>query len=388
MGSAAIVSLGVETLIQSHRDLISGKRIGLVTNYNVTDSALRPIVSRLMEDAAWTVEKLYGPEHGMFNCAKEGEDVASGIDPHTGLPVYSLYGDTYRPTADMLSNLDALVVDVPDIGCRYYTNMNTLAYCIEACAEIGLPCIVLDRPNPISGTMREGNLPDSEFKSFVGLLDIPNRHGLTMGELALLHNRSLSKPASLTIVPCEGWKRSMWQQDTGIPFVAPSPNTATLDMVALYPGTCLFEGTNLSEGRGTTHPFELIGAPFVDAFELASAFNQRRLPGVVARPTYFVPTYKKHVGVVCEGIQLHVTDKRELKPLFTGLTLIDLVTTMYHQDFEFSHTDKAGRYFFDLLAGTDRLRKLVDAGRTMEFMAECEASLETFERSVSELLLY
>jgi len=388
MTAARRVALGVETLLQSRRELISGKRIGLVTNYNVTDSALRPIVNLLVEDSAWTVAKLFGPEHGMFNCAKEGEDVASGTDPHTGLPVYSLYGDSYRPTAEMLSNLDVLVVDLPDIGCRYYTNMNTLAYCLEACAETGLPCIILDRPNPIGGTMREGNLLDENFKSFVGLLNVPNRHGMTMGELALLHNRSLKKRAALTVVPCVGWERSMWQEDTRIPFVGPSPNTANLDMVALYPGTCLFEGTNLSEGRGTTHPFEIIGAPYIDAFTLANAFNQRQLAGVIARPTYFVPTYKKHIGVVCEGVQLHVTDKLQLRPLLAGVTLIDIVATIYHQDFEFSHKDNEGRYFFDLLAGTDRLRKLVESGRTLDFMDECEVALRSFEENISDLLLY
>lgn len=383
-----MVSIGVETLLRSNRKLISGKQLGLVSNYNVTDNNLRPVVELLVEDKEWKLAKLFGPEHGMLNCAKEGEQVDSGLDPHTGLPVYSLYGDTLKPTAEMLSGLDALLIDIPDIGSRYYTNMNTMAYCLEACAETGVTCIILDRPNPIGGVSREGNIPDNNFHSFVGMIDIPNRHGLTMGELAILFNRSLKKPADLHVVRCEGWNREMWLQDTGCPFVSPSPNTTNIEMVTLYPGTCLFEGTNISEGRGTTHPFEMIGAPFINAFDVASAFNERKVPGVTARPTYFVPTYKKYVGDLCEGVQLHVTDRRLLKPLFAGLTLVDILATSYKDQFEFTHKDKEGRYFFDLLAGTDRLRKLIESGKTMAFLEECDEAVGQFEKSLSDILLY
>lgn len=383
-----MVTLGIEVLIRSQRELIAGKQLGLVSNYNVTDGMLRPVVELLAENRAWKISKLLGPEHGMFNCAKEGEEVSSSHDPHTGLPTYSLYGDTLKPTHDMLSNLDALLIDLPDIGTRYYTNMNTMAYCLQACAENGLPCIILDRPNPIGGTIREGNIPDINFYSFVGMIGIQNRHGLTMGELAVLYNQTLRTPASLSVVRCDGWNRSMWLQDTGLPFVSPSPNTTNLDMVALYPGTCLFEGTNISEGRGSTHPFEMIGAPFIDGFELASLFNQRNLPGIVARPTYFVPTYKKYIGEMCEGVQLHVTDKHALRPLYVGLTLIDILSIQYGKHFDFQYKDKEGRYFFDLLAGTDRLRKFVETGKTMEFVDECEEDSETFKKSLPEILLY
>ncbi|GMA65013.1 DUF1343 domain-containing protein [Alicyclobacillus fastidiosus] len=383
-----MVMIGAEMLLHAHRQRIAGKQLGLVSNYNVTDSALRPIVELLVEEREWHVAKLFGPEHGMLNCAKEGEEVPSASDPHTGLPTYSLYGDTLQPTPEMLAGLDALVIDVPDIGSRYYTNMNTMAYCLLACAQNGLECIVLDRPNPIGGVIREGNIPDKNFHSFVGMIDIPNRHGLTMGEIAMLYNQTLPVPALLTVIRCEGWERSMWQGETGIPFVSPSPNTTNLDMVALYPGTCLFEGTNISEGRGTTHPFEMIGAPFIHAFELADAVNERNLPGVVARPTFFVPTYKKYPGDLCEGIQLHITNQRALRPLQLGLTLIDVICKLYDEHFTFTHKDEEGRYFFDLLAGTDRLRNLVNAGKTLDFLAECDESVQSFDKGLADILLY
>lgn len=384
-----MVQLGVEVLLESRIHLISGKRIGLVTNYNVTDSKLNPIISLFNENRSWKLTKLFGPEHGLSNCAKEGEDVASGTDPQTGLPMYSLFGETYKPTSSMLSGLDALVIDLPDVGCRYYTNMSTVCYCLEACAENNLLCIVLDRPNPLGGARREGNLLDEQYKSFVGALRIPNRHGLTMAELANLYNHKyLENRANLEVVKCEGLERWMTQKDTGLPFVSPSPNLSSPDMVALYPGTCFFEGTNISEGRGTPHPFETIGAPFVNAFELANAFNARKLEGVVARPTYFVPTYKKHIGLVCEGIQLHVTDANRLLPFEMGLHLVDLFLSMYPNDFQFINKDREGRYFFDLLAGTDRLRQLCLEGRPLTFLDECQDDLKVYEEFTADVLLY
>ncbi|MCL6452266.1 MAG: DUF1343 domain-containing protein [Alicyclobacillus sp.] len=389
--SCQVVRLGIEILLERHRALLRGKRVGLVSNYTVTDSALRPVIWLMMEgdeEGEWQLAKLFGPEHGVKNSAKEGEHVASTVDEATGLPAYSLYGDTRRPTAEMLADLDVLVVDLHDIGSRYYTNMNTLAYCLEACAELGLPCVVPDRPNPIDGVTREGNILDMAFASFVGMHPIPNRHGLTMGELALFINNRLEKRCDLTVIPVSGWEPSMLLCETGLPFVPSSPNTTSLDMCLLYPGTCFFEGVNLSLGRGTTHPFEMVGAPFVKAHELTKWFNAQGLPGVTGRPVYFVPTYSQYTGELCEGVALHVTDARALEPVRTGITLLQGVAALYPNAFQFLGLDRPGHPFIDLLAGTDRLRRLVEAGRASDYLDEARADLEAFNREMEAYELY
>ncbi len=379
------MELGVERLLRQNRQLLKGKRVGLVTNYAVTDRKFRLVVDLLIEAKEWLVTKLFGPEHGMLGCAKEGEHVHSTVDPHTGLTAYSLYGDIQKPTAEMLENLDILVVDLIDIGVRYWTNIATTLYCIEACAELGMPCIILDRPNPISGVMREGNLLNLKFQSFVGFLAIPNRHGLTNGELALFYNSQLEKTCDLKVIPCSGWERSQMQPDTDIPLVSPTPNTTRFDMMLLYAGTCLFEGTNISEGRGTAHPFEVIGAPFANAHKVADIFNKSGLPGVIARPTYFVPTYKKYVGEVCEGVQLHVTDRTALKAVKTGLVLLEIFARLYPKNFEFlPPRAEDGRRFIDLLSGDDKLCRLVEIGRTNEYLQD----LSHFNSTIQPFYLY
>lgn len=394
-----MVRLGIDGLLYNRQELLRGKRVGLVSNYTVTDAEFRPVIRLLAEQGKaqkssvdggirWQLTKLFGPEHGVKNSAKEGEHVANSIDEGTGLPAFSLYGESRRPSQEMLSDLDVLVIDLHDIGCRYYTNMNTLAYCMEACSEIGLPCVVPDRPNPINGISREGNILDMTYKSFVGMHPIPNRHGLTMGELALLINDSLQKPCDLTVVPMVGWHREMLLSETGIPFVPSSPNTASLDMCLLYPGTCLFEGVNLSVGRGTAHPFETIGSPFVKANELTDWFNSQGLPGVKGRPIYFVPTYSQYTGEMCEGIALQITDRRVLEPVKTGITLLQGIAEFYADDFQFLGVDRPGNPFIDLLAGTPALRTLVEQGRAIEYLTDSADKLEAFNRDIKDYEIY
>lgn len=383
-----MMKLGVEMLLSKYRYLLSGKRIGVVTNYSVCDGSLISVIDRLTTHSEWSVTKLFGPEHGVLNCAKEGEHVASDIDKHSGIEALSLYGALRKPTNEMLKDIDVLVMDLQDVGCRYYTNMNTINYCIEACADSDVPCLVLDRPNPLGGVTREGNLLEEQFSSFVGMSGIPVRHGLTMGELAVFHNGRLSRPAQLTVVRMEGWQRQMTWANTGLPFVPPSPNTSGLEMVWLYPGTCLFEGTNVSEGRGTTHPFEIIGAPYIDGHRLAQAFNKRNLAGVVARPTYFVPAYKKYAGEVCEGVQLHITNYETLRPVRVGISLLQIICDMYPDSFEFLSAGEDGRLQFDLLAGTDQLRRDIEAGRGLDFLDDADSRLGDFEPIVKDVLLY
>ena len=383
-----MIQLGIEVLLTSCRDLLKGKRVGLVSNYNVTDSHFRPVIDLLVESDDWQVMKLFGPEHGVKNSAKEGEHVSSGTDDHTGLPVFSLYGETRKPSADMLTGLDILVIDLQDIGCRYYTNMNTMAYCMEACAEIGLPCLVLDRPNPINGTDREGTILDLEYRSFVGMHAIPNRHGLTMGELANYFNQHMEPRCDLTVIEVHGWKRETILSETGLPFIPSSPNTDSLEMCLLYPGTCLFEGTNVSLGRGTANPFKVLGAPYVNGHLLADWFNQKKLPGVIARPLYFTPTYSQYAGELCSGIQLHVTNPKRLKSVLTGVTLLQGMADLFSNHFNFLQTAEGQRPFIDLLAGTNKLREFLGKGQAITYITDSEFELDAFSKRIKPFEIY
>lgn len=382
-----MVSLGIEVLLAQRRDLLRGKRVGYVGNYTVTDSRLRPVIDLLWDAQEWHLSVLFGPEHGVKNAAREGQSVSSEIDPHTGLMSYSLYGELYKPTSAMLRDVDVLVIDLPDIGSRYYTNMGTLAYCLEVCGELGLPAVVLDRPNPLGGVRREGNLPEASYYSLVCMYPVPIRHGLTMGELASLHNSKLEQPADLTVVRAEGWERGQMFPATGLPFVPASPNTNSFEMCALYPGTCLFEGTNLSVGRGTANPFAIIGAPGVNGHQVAAAFNALKLPGIIARPIYFTPWYSTHQGKLCGGVQLHVINADVLEPVRAGLALLQIMAQEY-QDFAFLPGSGNKPASIDRLAGTDKLRQAVSQGRALAYLDEARPDVEVFTASIQPFLLY
>ncbi|HLI71599.1 MAG TPA: DUF1343 domain-containing protein [Ktedonobacteraceae bacterium] len=382
-----MVSPGIEVLLAQRRDLLRGKRVGFVGNYTVTDSRLRPVIDLLWDSREWRLSVLFGPEHGIKNAAREGQPVSSEIDPHTGLMSYSLYGDLYKPTGAMLRDIDVLVIDLPDIGSRYYTNMSTLAYCLEICGELGLPAVVLDRPNPLGGVRREGNLPEKSYYSFVCMYPVPIRHGLTTGELARLYDSKLERPADLTVVPVEGWEREQMFPATGLPFVPASPNTNSFEMCVLYPGTCLFEGTNLSVGRGTANPFAIIGAPWVNGHQIADVFNALKLPGIVARPVYFTPWYSIHQGELCSGVQLHVVDAEALEPVRAGLALLQIVAQEY-QDFAFLPGSDNKLPPIDRLAGTDKLRLAVSQGRALAYLDEARPDVQDFATSIKPFLLY
>jgi uncharacterized protein YbbC (DUF1343 family) len=287
----------------------------------------------------------------------------------------------------MLKDIDVIFFDLQDIGSRYYTFIYTMAYVMQACSEQGKQFVVLDRPNPISGNRIEGNLLKEGFNSFVGLYPLPNRHGLTIGEIALLFNYEFGINCDLTVIPMDGWKRDMYYDETGLFWVPPSPNTTGLDMAVLYPGTCLLEGTNVSEGRGTTKPFEFAGAPFIDGTKLAKRLNEKEIPGVLARPISFVPTYSKYKDNICGGVQLHVVEKREINSFKTGLALLETIFEMYPNDFKFLETAE-GKFFFDLLAGTDELRSMILKGNVNTFLEQCEQELEIFNKQAKPYLLY
>ena len=383
-----MVQLGIEVLLTDRLDLIRGKSLGLVSNYTMTDSNYRPVIDLLAQNREWRLIKLFGPEHGVKTAAKEGEHVTSGTDENTGLPVYSLYGETRQPDTEMLADLDVLVIDLQDIGSRYYTNMNTVYYCMEACGKLGLPCLVLDRPNPINGVSREGNILNPECRSFVGMHPIPNRHGLTMGELALYFNDQLDPKCELTVVEIRGWDRRTILSETGLPFVPSSPNTANLDMCLLYPGTCFFEGVNVSLGRGTAHPFEVVGAPYIDGHLLSAWFNEQKLPGIVSRPTYFTPTYSQYTGELCNGVHLHITDPKKLEPVRTGLLLLQGVKELFSKTFNFIGVSEGKRPFIDLLAGTDRLRELMLKEEALTYLSDSQGDLSAFSREISRFEIY
>lgn len=382
------MEIGLDRFLTKSVDLSKGKRVGVVTNMTGVNQRLTSTIDLFHEHPDIHVTALYGPEHGIRGSAKEGEKIDFFVDPYTNLPVYSLYGATKKPTKEMLENVDMIFFDLQDIGARYYTFIYTMAYVMEACAEFGKEFVVLDRPNPITGTMMEGNLVDEDVRSFVGLYPIPNRHGMTVGEIALMYKHEFGIDCELTVIPMEGWSRDMFYDETGLFWIPPSPNTTGMDMCTLYPGTCLVEGTNLSEGRGTTRPFEYVGSPFIEGYRLAKYFNEKKLPGVLARPISFVPTYQKHKDQVCEGVQLHVTDRWEIHSLKTGLTLLAAIAEMYPHDFEFLQFGEKKTYMFDLLAGTKDLKNLVLNGGIYRFIESCEAETEAFKKKREPYLLY
>jgi len=362
------VQSGLEVLLAEGLPALDGKRIGLITNHTGIDHRLRSGIDLLHADDRFTVAALFGPEHGVRGQAQAGVVVSSTTDAHTGLPVHSLYGDTRSPTAEMLDGLDALVYDIQDVPVRYATYISTLALAQEAAADLGLTFVVCDRPNPLTGVHVEGNLLNPSFASFVGVHPITTRHGLTAGELAILFAADNGWPEPI-VVPMRGWRRSMWFEETGLPWVLPSPNLPTIDSLLVYPGACLIEGTNLSEGRGTTRPFELIGAPWLDPFALVKELDGRGLPGVGFRATSFEPTFSKHAGTPCGGIQIHVFDRDAFRPVATGVHLIDACRTLSGDAFEW-RADVVGGYAIDLLAGSDALRVGLDAGASPNAIIE------------------
>jgi uncharacterized protein YbbC (DUF1343 family) len=313
-------------------------------------------------------------------------------DTATGLPVHSLYGATRQPTAAMLAGIDTLVIDLQDVGARVYTFIWTLLLCLQACARAGVRVVVLDRPNPLGGEVREGNLLDMGFVSFVGMAPIPIRHGLTIGELAVFFRRHFELDVDLEVAWMQGWRRSMWFDATGLPWVLPSPNMPTLETAIVYPGMVALEGTELSEGRGTTRPFELFGAPFIDPGALVARIDQHALPGVVFRPTFFEPTFQKHVRTLCGGVQLHVTDRDAFRSVRTMIAILAAVRALWPDELRWLEppyeyeTDKPP---IDILAGGTWLREGVDARLPLdEILPDEQAAIAAFGEQVAECLHY
>lgn len=383
MAGTAVLT-GADQLLDKHAALIRGKRVGLITNATGVDSRLRPTIDLLFDSKICRLVAIFGPEHGARGEAQAGARIEHGIDPKTGVRVFSLYGGTIRPTPEMLSGIDVLVYDIQDVGVRYYTFISTLFHCMRAAADAQIRFVVLDRPNPLNGRDVGGNLLDMKFTSFVGVAPIPMRYGMTPGELARYFNGEFGFQVDLTVVPMIGWKRNQWYDETGLPWVFPSPNIPTLESATVYPGWCLIEGTNLSEGRGTTRPFELVGAPWIDGLSLAEALNSLRLPGVLFRPAWFTPTFSKHKDLACSGIQVHVLDRNRFDPVRTVLHFLRIAERLYPGQFEYRDSS------FDRLAGTDMLRRqLRDHAVNIDGIIEgWKSELDRFAKIRQKYLLY
>ncbi|HTG90603.1 MAG TPA: DUF1343 domain-containing protein [Vicinamibacterales bacterium] len=358
------VRLGSEQLLTS--GMLKNKRVGIVSNPASIDAKFQHIVRVLAETPEVGLAAIFGPQHGFRADVQDNMiETAHASDPSRGVPVYSLYSETREPTAEMLKGLDALVVDLQDVGSRIYTFIYTMANCLRAGRKHGVPVIVTDRPNPIGGDTVSGPTLVKGFESFVGQFPIPMRHGMTIGELARFFNDTGGIGADLTVVPMEGWQRGMYYEDTGLPWVMPSPNVPTVESAVVYPGTVLFEGTNVSEGRGTTRPFELIGAPWVDAEALAEKLRTYDLPGVHFRPVVFEPTFQKHARQACGGCQIHVLDRREFRAVESAVAVLVEIRTQNPSAFQWRQPPyeyEHDKMPFDILAGSSQLRQQIEAG--------------------------
>lgn len=329
------VKLGID-LIDENLDLFKDKNIGLITNPTGINSNYESTIDILYEKT--NLVALFGPEHGIRGAAQAGQSVGNEIDPVTNLPVYSLYGSTPAPTEAMLKDIDILCFDIQDVGARFYTYIYTMSRAMQSCAKYNKKFVVFDRPNPISGSEYEGNILDMEYSSGIGLYPIIQRHGMTVGEIAKLFNEEFDINCDLTVIEMKNWSRELYIDKTTVPWILPSPNMPTLDTALVYTGTCIFEGTNLSEGRGTTRPFELIGAPWIDNVALANRLNDMNLPGVYFRPAAFTPTTSKNSGTTCYGVQVHVTDRSTFKAVKTGWTMFYIIREMYPNKLEYTGT--------------------------------------------------
>ncbi len=385
------IALGSEQLLASGR--LDGARVGVVCNPASIDHGFGHVADRLAARPDTTLAAIFGPQHGFRSDVQENMiESGHGRDDRRRVPVYSLYSETRVPTTAMLSGLDLLIVDLQDVGTRIYTYIYTMAYCLSAAKRDGVPVIVCDRPNPIGGLQVEGPMLVPGFESFVGLYPIPMRHGMTVGELARLFNEHFGIGADLEVVPMAGWTRDMYHDTAQAPWVMPSPNMPTLDTAIVYPGTVLFEGTNVSEGRGTTRPFELCGAPWVADERFADALNARRVPGVFFRPTIFEPTFHKHARTTCGGVQIHVTDRTAFPAVMAGVLLTEAFRDASEGQFEWRQPPYEYEYRllpFDILAGTDGTREQIEAGVPAEEIARSwEPAVRQFLALRERFLLY
>jgi uncharacterized protein YbbC (DUF1343 family) len=355
-------------------ELLAGKKVGLITNPTGVDSRFNSAIDILQKEV--NLVRLFSPEHGVRGDIQAGDPVSSYTDEKSKLPVFSLYGKSKRPSYEMLRDLDVLAFDIQDVGSRLYTYLYTMSYCMQACGEYNITFLVFDRPNPLGGVTVEGNIIREGFTSFVGLHPIPYRYGLTIGEAAMLFQREYHIACNLKVVPMIGWNREMYYEETGLPWILPSPNMPTVDTAVVYNSTCIFEGTNLSEGRGTTKPFEFVGAPWLDADRLANCMNGIGLDGIHFRPVYFTPSFSKHANTLCKGVQLHVMDRRSFRAVKTGLHLLEEIKRLSGEHFSYTKPYSTnGKPMIDYNTGSDYVRTHDFSAKSLyeEWQLEAEA---------------
>ena len=387
--------IGLERLLANPRQHLGSARAGLIANPTAVDHGLNHAIDLLHEHPEIKLAKLFGPEHGIRATAQDMLGVGHGHDPKTGLPEVSLYGSTFAsltPSDEDLEGLDALIFDIQDVGSRYYTYAATMALAMGACAKNDLKMLVLDRPNPIGGTQVEGGGLTAGYENFCALYPVPQRHAMSVGELAQLYNTTFDIGCELEVVTCEGWKRAQYYDQTDLPWVMPSPNMPTLDTAIVYPGTCLLEGTKLSEARGTTRPFELLGAPYIDGHALRDELGKLNLPGVGFRPVHFQPTFHKYAEQDCGGIQLHVQDRQSFEAYKTGLAIIWAIKQLYPKEFQWRNDTYEFRSdvpAIDLLTGFVDVREAIDAGEPFETVASrALRETEQYDTGRPRALLY
>lgn len=385
------VTVGVEKFLSDGN--YSKSRIGLLCNQASVTKSLEHVADVFRKESTINLTTLFGPQHGTRGDVQDNMiETGHSIDPDTNLPVYSLYSETRSPTAEMLENVDVLVCDLQDIGSRVYTFVYTIANCMRVAGQLGKKIVVCDRPNPINGISFEGDLLDEKFASFVGQFPIPMRHGLTAGELALLFQKQFGVDCDLEIVPMLGWRRELWYDEIDLPWVLPSPNMPTTETATVFPATVLFEGTQVSEGRGTTRPFEIIGAPYIKSVDYAHQMNDLNLPGVFFRACNFLPTFQKHQGVPCEGVQLHVTNRNVFKPVAAGVAMVKTLFDMYPNDFAWKTSGYEyvfDKNPFDIIVGGDKLRTNFENGTGLDEIIKGWSKDEiAFNEMRQKVLLY
>lgn len=387
------VLLGIEKLLTGCVESLRGARVGLICNQASVDHTLTHTADLLSAHDACKLTALFGPQHGIRGEVQDNMvETGHTFDRATGVPVYSLYSETREPTVEMLKETDVLVFDLQDVGCRIYTFIYTLANCMRAAGRLGKKVIVCDRPNPITGLFVEGNVLETEYASFVGQFPIPTRHGMTVCELARLFAEHFGIECEVEVIAMDGWERAFWLDETDAPWVLPSPNMPTLETATVFPGTVHLEGTQVSEGRGTTRPFELVGAPYVDPYELAESLRGLSLSGVHFRPCGFRPTFQKHADRICGGVQIHATDRDSFQPVITGIAIVKAIHELYPDEFRWKEPPYEyvfDKNPFDVIAGTGSLRLQIERHDSLETIRQSwSGGLEVFERLRQRCLLY
>ena len=367
-----LVRIGIDLLDKKWPKELKSANVGLLIHPASVDSAFSHTADLCFKARKFRTKVFFGPQHGIRGETQDNMIEWKGFrDKKTGIPVHSLYGSTRKPYPEMLRHIDAMVIDLQDIGARYYTFIWTMDLVMEACQETNKAVVILDRPNPINGKVIEGPVLKPDYASFVGLKRLPIRHGMTIGEIGLYLKETFYPNLNLHVIAMEGWKREMWFDHTGLPWVLPSPNMPTLDTATVYPGMCLLEGTNLSEGRGTTRPFEIFGAPFIDPARLVSRLKESHLPGLIFRPLHFLPTFQKYAGRLCGGAQIHITDRDRFMPFKTATAILKAVHELYPRKFRWNtppYEYEKKLLPIDILAGTERLRREIELGTDLDAM--------------------